>query len=253
MGVILIKIGSLFSGIGGFELGLERAIPGSRTVWQVEQDEFCQRVLRRHWPASKLYADVVGVGGNNLEKVDIVCGGFPCQDLSFAGRRKGLDGEKSGLWWEMWRVVSELRPRGVCVENVAGLFSLGIRAVLGSLADLGYDAEWQVISARQFGAPHLRKRIFIVAYSTSLDDQKLSINAVKMEQGARVRGSRSRDSRIGRIHRENHWQKHQRPSGICRVDDGIPNRLDRLRALGNAVVPQCGKWVGEQIMKSGLL
>ena len=308
----MIKIGSLSSGIGGFELGLERAIPGSHTVWQVEQDKFCRRVLRRHWPASKLYDDVVGVVGNNLEKVDIICGGFPCQDLSFAGKRKGLDGDKSGLWWEMWRIVSELRPRVVCVENVAGLFTLGIREVLGSLAEIGYDAEWQVISAAQCGAPHLRRRVFIVAYPSqgqSRQDQsvstgRLSFDAQNNEVASNSNGNGCGQARNGRVSPINdlsqrrkeiqqgrssqstntnktftpgirqsvrveekrskfdntfyktgfeYWQTTQAPSPICRVDDGIPNRLAKLRALGNSIVPQCTEWIGRRIMEAGLL
>ena len=279
----MIKIGSLFSGIGGFELGLERGIPGSRTVWQVEQNEFCQRVLRRHWPEAKLYDDIVGVGGNNLEEVDILCGGFPCQDLSFAGKRKGLDGKKSGLWWEMWRVISELRPRVVCVENVTGLFTLGIREVLGSLAEIGYDAEWKVISAAQFGAPHLRRRVFIVAYpngngcgqarngrinqidnvskgreeiqqgrsSQFTNTNKTSSPGVR--QSFRVEKKRSKFNNT--FHRTGfeYWRTTQAPSPICRVDDGIPNRLAKLRALGNSIVPQCTEWIGRRIMKAGLL
>lgn len=279
----MIKIGSLFSGIGGFELGLERAIPGSHTVWQVEQDKFCRRVLRRHWPASKLYDDVVGVVGNNLEKVDIICGGFPCQDLSFAGKRKGLDGDKSGLWWEMWRVIGELRPRVVCVENVAGLFTLGIREVLGSLAEIGYDAEWQVISAAQCGAPHLRRRVFIVAYTNGngcgqarngrvspINDlsqrrkeiqqgrSSQSTNTNKtftpgIRQSVRVEEKRSKfDNTFYKTGFE-YWQTTQAPSPICRVDDGIPNRLAKLRALGNSIVPQCTEWIGRRIMEAGLL
>tara|TARA_R100001594_G_scaffold6004_2_gene17666 strand:+ start:2519 stop:3448 length:930 start_codon:yes stop_codon:yes gene_type:complete len=308
----MIKIGSLFSGIGGFELGLERGIPGSRTVWQVEQNEFCQRVLRRHWPEAKLYDDVVGVGGNNLEEVDILCGGFPCQDLSFAGRRNGLDGKKSGLWWEMWRVIGELRPRVVCVENVPGLFTLGIREVLGSLAEIGYDAEWQVISAAQFGAPHLRRRVFIVAYTSQgqsrqdepVSTRGLSFDAQNNEDVAYTNGNGCGQARNGRIdqidnvskgreeiqqerssqstntnktsspgvrqsirveeerpefgntfHRTGfgYWRTTKAPPPICRVDDGIPNRLAKLRGLGNSIVPQCTEWIGRRIMEAGLL
>ena len=120
----MYKIGSLFSGIGGFELGLERAIP-AETIWQVEQDKFCQRILKKHWPKAKIYNDVRNITKDNVEPVDILCGGFPCQDISIAGKTKGLKGEKSGLWWEMWRIISELRPRIAVLENVANILRLG--------------------------------------------------------------------------------------------------------------------------------
>lgn len=159
-----MKLGSLFSGIGGFELGLERAIPGLETVWQVEQNKFCQKVLKKHWKNSKIYDDVKTVGKHNLEPVDILCAGFPCQGFSVSGKGKGLDDERSGLYWELWRVISELRPRIVVMENVPAITFRGLSDVLGSLASIGYDAEWCIISAAQFGAPHKRERWFCVAY-----------------------------------------------------------------------------------------
>ena len=163
-----MKLGSLFSGIGGFELGLERAIPGLETVWQVEQNKFCQKVLKKHWKNSKIYDDVKTVGKHNLEPVDILCAGFPCQGFSVSGKGKGLDDERSGLYWELWRVISELRPRIVVMENVPAITFRGLSDVLGSLASIGYDAEWCIISAAQFGAPHKRERWFCVAYPNEI-------------------------------------------------------------------------------------
>ena len=165
-----MNVGSLFSGIGGFDLGFERA--GMRVSWQVELDPYCRAVLARHFPDAARFADVRAVGAGDLDPVDLLCGGFPCQDLSAAGRGAGIDGARSGLWSEFARIVRELRPRYVVVENVPALLTGKgkrwdrgpIGRVLGDLAEARYDAEWACLSAREFGAPHLRKRVWIVAY-----------------------------------------------------------------------------------------
>lgn len=159
-----MRIGSLFSGIGGLELGLEWAGLG-HVVWQVEQDEFCRSVLAKHWPDAERFDDVRTVGAHCLAPVDLICGGFPCQDLSYAGKGAGLAGARSGLWSEYRRIVGELRPRFVVVENVAALLARGLGDVLGDLAALGYDAEWHCLRASDVGAPHRRDRLFIVAYT----------------------------------------------------------------------------------------
>ena len=244
----MITIGSLFSGIGGFELGLERAIPNSKTIWQVEQDSFCQKILKKHWPNAKLYNDVKEVGAHNLEAPDIICGGFPCTDLSVCSRtRKGIhDGKESSLWFEMWRIISELRSKIIILENVPGIFTMGIREVLGGLATIGYNAEWQIVSARKEGrAPQIRRRVFIVAYP-----QRTQTRAKDPIQAGRVPFILS-DTRKRR--ETTYWEKIQNPPGLCKLAYGIPNRMDRLRALGNAMVPQCSEWVGKQILNSGLL
>ena len=160
--------GSLFAGIGGLDLGLERA--GMHCTWQVETNDYCNRVLERHWPNVRRYGDVRECGRHNLEPVDLICGGFPCQDVSHAGKRKGLkEGTRTGLWYEFARIIRELRPRWVLAENVPGLLSTdsgrGMGAVLGDLAACGCDAEWDCIPAAAFGAPHLRYRVFIVAHT----------------------------------------------------------------------------------------
>ena len=170
-------IGSLFSGIGGLELGLEWAGVG-HTVWQVERDPFCRSVLERHWPNAKRFDDVRTVGATNLEPVDVICGGFPCQDISYAGKGLGLAGERSGLWYEFARIVGEMGPRFVVVENVAALITRGIGDVLGTLSDLGYDAQWRTIRASDVGAPHRRERIFIVAHSHKLGSQGERIGGI---------------------------------------------------------------------------
>ncbi len=158
--------GSLFAGIGGLDLGLERA--GWQCKWQVEIDEYARRVLAKHWPNVNRYSDVRTVG-TELERVDLVCGGFPCQDVSLAKHDAGgIDGSRSGLWFEFARVLGILRPRIALVENVPGLFVRGIDRVLGGLAALGFDAEWSIVSACAMGAPHTRERLFILGYSQEI-------------------------------------------------------------------------------------
>lgn len=296
-----VRIGSLFSGIGGFELGLERAIPGAVTVWQCEQNKFCQKVLKKHWPGAKIYNDVRNIN-ETVEPVDILCGGFPCQDISIAGKQRGIQhGTRSGLWWEMHRIVRELQPRIIIMENVAAILSVGGRTVLGSLADIGYDCEWTIISANQCGAPHIRKRWFGVAYPNSIGcrtsshtqrehqhfihsqgDTKKGFQqwsewqpgaGKNCDANAYTNGKRSKEQPIwsqsmgqkrqsecgsskdggARKTKGNYWETFPTKSPLCRRNDGVPNRLDRIRALGNAIVPQCSEWVGRQIVQSGLL
>ena len=242
----MIRIGSLFSGIGGFELGLERAIPESNTIWQVEQNTFCQKVLKKHWPDALIYDDVCSVGKHNLQPVDIICGGFPCQDISTAGKKEGIHAKRSGLLWEMFRIIGELRPGIAVLENVPNLITLGMSEVLGSLASIGYDSEWCIISAKKFGAPHLRKRVFIVAYSNRPPSQRNRSSFRIQKKPAKP---------IDLFHRTGatYWEKTKAPPPVCRAYDGVSNRLDRLRALGNAIVPQCSEWIGHKIWDSGLL
>ncbi len=175
-----LRIGSLFSGIGGLELGLERGISnGAHTVFQVEQNAYCRAVLAKHWPDALRFDDVRTAGAAQLPACDVLCGGFPCQDVSNAGRKAGLvEGSRSGLWFEYSRIIRELRPRYVVVENVAALLALGLDAVLGELAASGYDAEWDCIPASAVGAPHQRDRIFILAYSNSPRSQGYGYGAV---------------------------------------------------------------------------
>lgn len=164
-----LTVGSLFAGIGGIDLGLERA--GMEVIWQVESDGYARRVLEKHWPAVQRYGDVrYFLGGKRWRKaraaweVDLIAGGFPCQDISNAGRRAGIDGSRSGLWSEFARIVRLLRPTYVFVENVPALTIRGLGQVLGDLAALGFDAEWGCFPAAALGAPHERWRLFIVAY-----------------------------------------------------------------------------------------
>ncbi|MDD3089962.1 MAG: DNA (cytosine-5-)-methyltransferase [Candidatus Omnitrophica bacterium] len=168
--MIPLTVGSLFSGIGGFELGLERTC-GFKTAWQCEINPFCLKVLEKHWPGVKRFADIKKMGvEEEIPHVDVVCGGFPCQPVSCAGKRKGAKDER-WLWPEFCRVVRCVRPEWVLIENVPGLLSADsgrlFAGILRDLSESGYDAEWNIVSAASVGAPHLRRRVFIVAHCTS--------------------------------------------------------------------------------------
>lgn len=165
-----LTIGSLFSGIGLFDLGvlagLEEANMDARVAWQVELDAYCRAVLARHYPrTSRSVTDVRAAKASVLERVDWIIGGFPCQDVSSAGKGEGLSGEKSGLWWEFRRVIGELRPSVCLIENVASGVLRWIGPVRCSLESLGYRTRARQISAADIGAPHLRKRVFVLAYA----------------------------------------------------------------------------------------
>lgn len=249
-----MRFGSLFAGIGGFDLGLERA--GMTCAWQVEIDEHCQRVLQKHWPSVPRFGDIRECGRHNLEWVDLICGGFPCQDISIAGNKAGLEGERSGLWREMLRLVGNLRPRYVLVENVAELLKRGLSRVVGDLTEIGYDAEWETLPASAFGAPHQRDRLFLVAFPGGefgerrvfpdhLDDIPRNIEwrtaqGIKSGRGWKrwlVEASASLDGEIT-------------TSDFCSVDDGFSEEVDAIKGLGNAVVPQVAQWIGERIMRA---
>lgn len=159
-----MTIGSLFSGVGGLELGLERAGLGP-VLWQCEIDPFCRAVLAKNWPHVTRYTDVRALVGSTLPPVQVLCGGFPCQDVSAAGKRAGLDGERSGLWFEFARLIAETKPRAVVAENVLGLVGRALDTVAGRLSELGYSVDVTRLQASDIGAPHRRERVFIVAYT----------------------------------------------------------------------------------------
>ncbi len=158
--------GSLFTGIGGFDLGLERA--GMACQFQVETDAYCNRILERHWPQVPRFGDVRDCGAGNLSHVDLICGGFPCQDVSTAGKRKGLVGEQSGLWFEFERVLGELRPAWAVIENVPGLLTShqgrDFSLILNALSEMGYGVAWRILDSRWFGVAQRRRRVFIVGH-----------------------------------------------------------------------------------------
>ncbi len=233
-----MKVLDLFSGIGGFSLGLERA--GMTTVAFCEIDPFCRRVLARHWPDVPCFEDVTKLRGSDVRAIDVICGGFPCQDISHAGKGAGIDGTRSGLWKEYARIIGEVRPRYVIVENVAALLGRGLGRVLGDLSALGYDAEWHCISAADVGAPHERERIWIIAYTHGARFQeRLVFTGVPGEARCNDDGQ---DASLG-----SWWAVEP---DLVRVAHGVPQRVDRLRALGNAVVPQIPEIIGRAILEA---
>jgi len=231
----MMRVLDLFSGIGGFSLGLERT-GGFETVAFCEIDPFCRRVLAKHWPHVRQFDDVTKLRGEDVGPVDVICGGFPCQDISSMGQRAGLTGERSGLWGDFARLIGELRPKFVIVENVAALLGLGFGDVLGDLAALGYNAEWHCIPAGYVGAPHERDRVWIVAYST---EESRFHESHFGEAAQRLRD----DSNFWRT---NPWPEATSP--VCRMDDGVSFRVERTESLGNAVVPQIPELIGRAIL-----
>ncbi len=251
-----ITVGSLFAGIGGLDLGLERT-GGFKTVWQVEIDPFARRVLEKHWPDVRRHDDVRTFPPDPTEdwRCDLICGGFPCQDISHAGKREGINGASSGLWGEFSRIIRMVRPRLVLVENVPALFVRGMGRVLGDLAEIGYDAEWDCISAGYLGAWHRRDRVFILAYPASERQAKQMRLESKDHQwagSARVGGvifnqsfHDGADELLDGWAYGGFWSPE---SPFQRVAHGVPRGVDRLRGIGNAVVPQVAEWIGNRIL-----
>lgn len=239
-----ITFGSLFAGIGGFDLGLERA--GMECRWQVEIDPYASQVLARHWPHVRRHDDIrtFPTAGENWS-VDLICGGFPCQDISTAGKRAGIHGERSGLFFEALRVACELKPRYLLLENVPALLFRGMGAVLSHLAESGFDAEWQVLPAAAFGAPHLRERVFIVAYSTGLPLPSPVLQTAPLE---RLQRQFRRDNPAPDEPSGTYWQADQ--PCLSELDDGVPGWASAVKGLGNAIVPQVAEYIGQQIMRA---
>lgn len=238
----MLTFGSLFAGIGGFDLGFERA--GLRCEWQVEIDGFCRRVLAKHWPNVRRWDDVrtFPPGPADAWRVDVVCGGFPCTDISSSGKCEGLSGRNSGLWFDMLRVIRVLGPRIVVVENVADIVHRGLGDVLAGLAAAGFDAEWQVLPAAAFGSPQRRERAFVVAHAHGRGRQG---GTQRNGKGTFTEGWNYRDGLALAERRAGDAR-----SWVRRADDGIPGRVDRLRACGNAVCPDVAEWIGRRIIEA---
>lgn len=265
-----ITFGSLFAGIGGFDLGLEWA--GMKCVWQVEQDKYCSdTVLIRHWPDVERFERVEFCGCHNLQPVDLICGGFPCQPVSLAGKRMG-DADERWLWPEFCRIIREIRPAWALIENSPGLLSADagrlMRGILWDIAEIGYDAEWDCIPAQAVGANHERDRLFIVAYPESngeiglpvrRQEEQVQATAHAVGNGEEIPdangpgqplvfGGTARSELAGlRQSCGNGWWGAEPDVG--RVAHGVPKRVDRIRGLGNAVVPQVAEWIGRRIVK----
>jgi DNA (cytosine-5)-methyltransferase 1 len=240
-----LRVLDLFSGIGGFSLGLDRA-GGFETVAFCEIEPFCQKVLAKHWPGVPIYEDVRALTADTLARdgigVDVICGGFPCQDVSRAGHRAGIDGERSGLWSQFSRLIGEIRPRFVIVENVAALLDDGMHRVCGDLAGLGYNAEWSTVSACSVGAPHMRQRVFIVAYPNGLDGRPRVRDTASHEHRPLQAFYDLEGARSGvRARLEN-------PSALYGGADAVPHRMERNRAHGNSIYWPIPELIGKAIM-----
>jgi len=303
----------LFSGIGGFSLGLEWASPEFKTIAFCEIDPYAQKVLKKHWPEVPIYGDISKINNVDVDKlvgVDLLCAGFPCQDISVAGKQKGLKDEKgnqtrSGLFFEIIRIAELCKPRWIVLENVAALLSRPewIGAIFGSLAEIGYDAEWEIIRASDMGAPHKRARIWIVAYprylcggnneyrnerlcgntqtkktERSTPQPKTTRPSKKLEDVANSQkrtmrndsdNKREADRKIDPFdNTSNACREREKPNIGCivgwdndpsewpiesrvgRVAHGIPSRVDRLKCLGNAIVPQIAELIGKKILEA---
>lgn len=247
----MLTVGSLFSGIGGLELGLERA--GMVTRWQVESDPYARSILHKHWPRVARFSDVRNVGRRGpvcqLERVDLIAGGFPCQDLSIAGRGGGLAGSRSGLWREFARIIAELRPRFALIENVPALLRRGLAEVLQDLSARGYDAIWDCLPAEAFGASHTRDRVFLVAWETSDPVGHALRFGPKWNQwgGWNVRKAISQHPEPLEHGPIDGWTA--RPA-LARMGNGLPSDVDRTRCLGNAAIPIIGEHVGRCILEA---
>ena len=264
----------LFSGIGGFALGLQWS-GGFETIGFCEIDKYCQKVLKKHWPSVPIYEDVTTLDYEQFTgQVDIITGGFPCQDISLAGPGTGLSGERSGLFREMVRAVRMVRPRYAFMENVAALLNRGMGEVCGSMAESGYDTEWDCIPACAIGAEHERDRIWIVAYpdserelqqergqqnerewigdSTQKDDAHIDstrcegrMQAGKNKKNERDIFPRLRSAKYFKNAISRDYWNYQPVLG--RGVHGVSNRLDRIKGLGNSVVPQIVEILGRAI------
>jgi len=294
-----LTVGSLFSGIGGFDLGLERA--GMKVIWQSEIDPFACKVLKKHWPDVPNLGDINKIDWTNIERPDVICGGYPCQPFSQAGKRGGATDPRH-LWPAMFNAICNLRPRYALMENVRGHLSMGFGDVLGDLASIGFDAEWQVIPAAAVGAPHKRDRVFIVANTDSRrrkqckpktesfsgissSSKRIGTNVADTD-GKRLEGSRPKQqaTRVARKSKEmadtdgaGGWGVGSLPDGretvfgqrnylrgkngdasrawwevepnVGRVANGVSDRVDKLRGLGNAIVPQVAELVGALVIE----
>jgi DNA (cytosine-5)-methyltransferase 1 len=256
----------LFSGIGGFALAANAA--GFRTSVFCEQDDYCSKVLRRHWPNVPIVPDVKEFDGGRWKGADLLTGGFPCQPFSVAGEQRGEEDDRA-LWKEMFRVIKEARPRFVLAENVAGLINMALDSVLLDLASEGYSCGTIVIPACAVNAPHRRDRVWICAYSKGASTGQVfqqggglpfksggmgGSKDVAHSNRFRLQGERPDSDPKGRQGQD------ERPAGLCsggtqwdiepnvgRVANGIPHRTHRLKALGNAIVPQVAYEILKQL------
>lgn len=269
---------SLFSGIGGIELGLERT-DGFETVGFCEIDKHCHKVLNEHWPEVPIFKDVNTLSKSDIpDGVDVITGGFPCTDVSYAGNAKGLFDEngnrtRSGLWKEYARIIDEFRPKFCIIENVGYLRKNGLGIVLADLARIGYDAEWYTITAESVGYPHQRERLFIISYPSgqrlngdSGKERHLQVNEERKSSPMDSKGQQCQSelSPVRQILskgtfdrlRSAYPDERANVSSVRRVVDGVSSKLDesrrkqRVKQLGNAVVPRIAEIIGRAILES---
>ena len=255
-----LRLIDTFSGIGGFSYAAEKLLGGYKTVAFVECEPYCKKVLKKHWPKVPIYDDIRTYKPEPYS-ADVICGGFPCQDISQAGRQAGITKEtRSGLFFELMRIVRLVRPKFVILENVSAILNNGLGIVLGELAEAGFDCEWACIPASAVGACHQRARWWLVAYSTGISNESQGQiqsrrntfirsstpnSMLKGLQGFRskheLRESSAKKSTTWRdcgITLEQDWKRYISKPVLCRGDDGLSNRVHRLKALGNSIVPQ---------------
>ena len=234
----LLSHGSLFSGIGGFELGAEYA--GIKTIWNCEFETYQRNILKKHFKDNEQYTDVRTA--NISERVDIISGGFPCQDISVAGKMEGIKGERSGLWSEMFRIIRDVRPKYVIIENSPALLIRGFEQVLCDLSEIGYDAEWQCISNIAFGYPHKRERLYAIAYSNEIRLQSdirkhRTANSIFRKWASNQIDGYSMSKRI----------REMAASDVVRNGNGFRHWTHRVGSLGNAVNPTVAHYLFECI------
>lgn len=272
-----MRIGSLFAGIGGFDLAAQWM--GWETKWYSEIDAYAAGIMAQRFPEARNVGDITtwqpvadaagqqwgkSSSGNGRQvsandAVDIICGGFPCQPVSVAGKGLAQEDER-WLWPHFARVIRILRPRYVVVENVPGLLPRGMGDVLGDLAGIGYDCEWESIPAAAVGAPHLRWRVWIVAYpaGTGNGSDRHGRKTETRSSKLLARGYGCGDGRPWAVESDvcgmadglpeglhSHWEREW--EGVPRVATGVPDRVNRLKCLGNAIVPQIAYWIFQQI------
>jgi DNA (cytosine-5)-methyltransferase 1 len=231
-----LTVGSLFSGIGGLDLGLERA--GMQVIWQSEIEPYACKVLKKHWPEVVNYGDIKSIDWDTMQRPNVICAGYPCQPFSLTGNRKGETDERH-LWPWVREAISRLRPNYAILENVRGHLSMGGLSVIADLATIGYDAEWRIVSASSVGAPHRRDRLIIVGYPNGKPktQQKLATKeALQVEPLGNTPWLRAFE-----------WPTNQ-PNMVGMVD-GLSNWVDRRRGLGNAVVPQVAEVIGRLVIE----
>jgi DNA (cytosine-5)-methyltransferase 1 len=269
----MLTVGSLFSGIGGLDLGLERA--GMNVIWQFEIDPYCNKVLKKHWPEVTNHGNIKDIDWATVERPDVICGGYPCQPFSVAGQRNGTSDPRH-LWPWVKNAISTLRPTYAILENVRGHLTLGGLQVIGELAAIGYDAEWRVVSAAGMGAPHRRDRVIIVAYPND-SRSGTSKRTIDTNRSQKIKGQYNiaqsgvggcsthlADTNGGRFYERDSQERRvsifdqicsrefasqwQTEPNVGRVANGVSNRVDRLKGLGNAVVPQVAEYIGHLVM-----